>query len=318
MMTVADSSSNAEHRASITNIMKHPSFLTIGTVTSLLFSAVGLALLPTVGYAQAETRRTGKGFKGGPSEAVLEENLNRHRRWDAQCEEAHTLLNAGKATEAIALCNAVLQEAAAWKDYPFPPAQMGLADSYAAKGDTEQAIETYRLVLYPENHPNWGSNYEEDPAILMQFALLLHRTRHYEEAFMVYQRAIAHETDSLAPKISEGVVLNRQNMTTTQLPFGAHLMIAKKNAVSNPILAVAQAREAVRLRPEHPLGHYYLGVALHNQVYNPPTLPEQRQKIYDESQEELGKAAISGNPTILAEIKRIYPTALKTTAPPAP
>jgi tetratricopeptide (TPR) repeat protein len=65
-----------------------------------------------------------------------------------------------------------------------------LAEAYTAKGQADQAIGTYRTLLYHIPGQRWSSSNETSPAVLMPFALLLQQTGRTQEAIAAFQRGL--------------------------------------------------------------------------------------------------------------------------------
>ncbi len=149
----------------------------------------------------------------------------------------------------------------------------GLGKCSQTAGDQVKAVEYYRKAVYTGNTSDKGFR-ETNTTRLMEFALLLNRAGQSSEAVLVYNHA-AHALDYQDSQFNGGkpnlkVLLPELVMERT-LPEQVQYTPEHLHALADTALAHenhdakeerAQMQEAVKLFPDSPVTHYYLGDVL--------------------------------------------------------
>ena len=156
------------------------------------------------------------------------------------------------------------------------PALYGLAKYSQNDGETAKAIEYYRKAIYSTNPADKGFG-ETNTSRLMEFALLLNKTGQIDEALSVYNHAATaldyQDSDTrngephlkvLLPEIvRERVQADQVRYTPERLQASANTALAyEEMAFGSNKEALSHMQEAVKLYPDSPVTHYYLGEAL--------------------------------------------------------
>ena len=82
----------------------------------------------------------------------------------------------------------------AMKLWPFNPLPYpGLAEALKSEGKPEEAIHVYRALFYNSRS---ASTAAQDPLHLMNFALLLNETGHWQEAVSIYEKGLPDSADA--------------------------------------------------------------------------------------------------------------------------
>lgn len=202
--------------------------------------------------------------RGRPNPTMLEAGQN--------CQDAinqgEGLLKVGKVEEAIHSFQTAINY-----EHTDGLAYQRLAEAYTAAGQFDKAVDTYRKVMYNQLGPGVGNNQGAKVEVLMQFALLLQRTNHIEEAVTAYRRGayLLNYRDSenhegkpylkvMLPTFGSGGDIP---YTPQRLQALAHIAIAIETFSFGDKEALAHLREAVQLYPDAPVAHFYLGEQLH-------------------------------------------------------
>ncbi len=178
------------------------------------------------------------------------------------------LLKVGKVEEAIHSFQTAINY-----EHTDGLAYQRLAEAYTAAGQLDKAVDTYRKVMYNRLGPGVGNIQGSKVEVLMQFALLLQRTNHIEEAVTAYRRGayLLNYRDSenhegkpylkvMLPTFGSGGDIP---YTPQRLQALAHIAIAIETFSFGDKEALAHLREAARLYPDSPVAHFYLGEQLH-------------------------------------------------------
>ena len=180
------------------------------------------------------------------------------------------LLKAGKPKEAIT----ALQESLGYDRINGLAFQL-LAEAYTATGQLDKAVDTYRTVMYNRIAPGVGNNQCNNINVVMDFALVLLRTNNIEEAITWHN----HGADLMNPKgnntqgnpytkirfprFGKNADAGEIAYTPQRLQALAYVALAKAewNMGQEPA-ALGHFREAMRLYPESPVPHFFLGEVL--------------------------------------------------------
>lgn len=184
---------------------------------------------------------------------------------DRQCNEAvsrgEVLLKAGNLTAAISNFQEGLSYA---PDNGL--AHQRLAEAQVAAGKFEDAAVTYRTLLYKWPGKSWSNSQNGDPAVHMQFALVLLRLNQRDEALTVYQRGYQLLQSEEAPTVTTPTrgplppMIASTDFTAVQLEAAADTVTAihKYDWVSQD-LASADFQYALSLQPNLAVPYFYLG-----------------------------------------------------------
>ncbi len=154
------------------------------------------------------------------------------------------------------------QALAVWQDNSA--ALYGMGQCADAAGDTASAVRYYRTATYADNSPHSRDNTQtNDPARLMEFALLLSKDGQEQEALVVYRRAAGllnymdgkQHLDVLLPDFHPGGwAYTPQRMQAMAYVGHAH----EKEGFDNK-LAAAELEKAIALAPDSPVPYFYKG-----------------------------------------------------------
>lgn len=156
-------------------------------------------------------------------------------------------------------------------------ATYGIAECAGVAGDVRSEIKYFRTAIYAHNPSGFGTvlgdGFRENmPDKLMAYVLLLSRTGQDQEALFVYRRAadlLNYEQGRpvlkvLLPEVvAERTLPAQVRYTPERLQALAETAIAHEEmAFGSNKEALAYMQEAVKLYPDSPVTHYYLGEEL--------------------------------------------------------
>lgn len=140
----------------------------------------------------------------------------------------------------------------------------GMGQCADAAGDIAGAVKYYRTATYADNSPHSTDNTQtNDPARLMEFALLLSKAGQEQEALSVYRRAAnllnymdgKQHLEVLLPDFRPGGwAYTPQRMQAMAYVGHAH----EKEGFDNK-LAAAELEKAIALAPDSPVPYFYKG-----------------------------------------------------------
>lgn len=190
-----------------------------------------------------------------------------HRKALAAQAEGELLLKAGKPQEAIA----AFQESIGYDRINGLAFQL-LAESYAATGQLDKAVDTYRTVMYNWIAPGVGSSQGNEISVVMDFALLLLKTKNIEEAIVWYNHGADlmnpsglnaqgnPNTKVRFPRFGTNKQIGEISYTPQRLQALAYVALATTESNMNGQKAsTAHFQEAIRLYPESPIPYFFLG-----------------------------------------------------------
>ena len=184
-----------------------------------------------------------------------------------ECSDAivqgDTFLKAGKTEAALRSFRAAM-------DY-IPNDALALeriAETYAATGRVAEANQTYHKLFYESRWQSVGGT----PSVYLGYAIILAKTGNSIDAMKFYQEGAARvnymdgkpSLKVLLPELVEERILAEQvRYTPERLQALADTAIAHEElGFGSNKEAVAHMKEAVKLFPDSPVTHYYLGDAL--------------------------------------------------------
>ncbi|GAB4454823.1 MAG: hypothetical protein OHK0029_09970 [Armatimonadaceae bacterium] len=148
-----------------------------------------------------------------------------------------------------------------------PQSYMGLAKTYTALGQFDDAIAAYRLLLYKWEGKRFSS-YENSPHVLLPFALLLQKQGKWAEAVSVYNHTMPF-VDKEKPATYQGrgymfaVRVTQQFSPTVpenrRFEYAANVALAIGYYGGDNEKEIEQClNRAVELQPRSPEAHYYM------------------------------------------------------------
>jgi hypothetical protein len=147
----------------------------------------------------------------------------------------------------------------------------GMAKYIHLTGNTAKEIEYYRSAIYLDT-PKGKDIQESSPKRLMEFAILLAQSKQIDEGLFIYHYAAANlnyrdgkqNLKVLLPELVEERLLPEQvRYTPERLQALADTALAHEElGFGSDKEALAHMQEAVKLFPESPVTHFYLGEAL--------------------------------------------------------
>jgi tetratricopeptide (TPR) repeat protein len=191
----------------------------------------------------------------GPTEAEIEYN-------DAILQ-GNTFLKAGNTQAALRSFELAM-------DYlPSDPlALQKIAETYATTGRTVEAAKTYHRLFYDAKWQSVGAN----PTVYLGYAVILAKTGNPAEAMKFYQEGVRRVNHMggkqnlkvLLPELVEERLLSEQvRYTPERLQALADTALAHEElGFGSDKEAIAHMQEAVKLFPDSPVTHFYLGEAL--------------------------------------------------------
>jgi tetratricopeptide (TPR) repeat protein len=149
-----------------------------------------------------------------------------------------------------------------------PLALQKIAETYAATGRVAESAKTYHRLFHDAKWQSVGAN----PTVYLGYAVILAKTGNPAEAMKFYQegvRRVNHmdgkqNVKVLLPELVEERLLPEQvRYTPERLQALADTAIAHEElGFGSNKEAIAHMSEAVKLFPESPVTHFYLGEAL--------------------------------------------------------
>ena len=183
----------------------------------------------------------------------------------AEVKIADSLLKSGRLDEAALRYPALLKPENEGTN-GFSGALAGLAEIDTRQGKYDEALAFYRRLVYVQSGQQWITSRSNDLDIRMKFAILLHRTGHFEEALTNYNKGLEHvplrTLDTRMPLSISLLAVDDQTVKTNRLPYAAHVAIAAYRKDYDDAEAEAHLREAIRLRPNFAPTYYYLACLL--------------------------------------------------------
>ena len=147
----------------------------------------------------------------------------------------------------------------------------GMAECTHLTGNAAKEIGYYRAAIYLDT-PKGKDIQESSPKRLMEFVVLLTQTGQTDEALFIYHHAAAslnymdgkQNLKVLLPElVAERILAEQVRYTPERLQALAETAIAHEElGFGLNKEAVAHMQEAVKLFPDSPVTHYYLGDAL--------------------------------------------------------
>lgn len=271
-----------------------------------LISLSVLLPLPTI-YAQGQTASSipftnGLPLIGSPPRQPHRPNprlVEADNKSNAAVSRGEMFLNAGNIVGSIE----AFQEAL--KYVPTNGlAYQRLAEAYTAAGQLDMAVDAYRKVVYDQFGPGVGNGIGNNVPVFMQFALVLLRTNHDDEALAVYHRTahLLNYQDSenhngkpylsvLLPEFGDGP--DQVAYTPQRLAAMAHVAIGYETFGFEDKQPTEHLREAVRLYPDSPVAQFYLAEDLVG-----------RAGHAREAREAYHAAAQLGGPEVKAQVEK--------------
>ncbi len=140
-----------------------------------------------------------------------------------------------------------------------------LASALKQKGRIEEALDVYRRIVYKQPDQGWGSSAFDRPSVALRFALLLASVKQYDEAVSAYHLGLDRmhgKKLTEEPRLVTRFDARRLGITTFRANLHAALGMALAEDTGDWEGCAKESREALRLKPDLAIAHYYLGRSL--------------------------------------------------------
>jgi len=138
-------------------------------------------------------------------------------------------------------------------------ADQRLAEAYTAAGRLDEAMATYRTLLYFWPGKGWGNSQGGDPAVLMRFALVLLQTGRNMEALTAYQQGyhfLPKDAGPLPPLFTSPDFAPSQFTAAIYTALG---ITEHTGGAQNQTLASDYFHQSLNLQPDLAQPYFYLG-----------------------------------------------------------
>ncbi len=147
-------------------------------------------------------------------------------------------------------------------------AWLGLARIADKQGKTREALALYQSLLGP--HRNWVSAESNDVAVLTRYAELSEHFGKTEQAVQAYQKVLqVSARDGHVVGRDPNMPVGTNTTDPNEIRARAHILLGLAHQAHRegifiperemPDLALQAFQEAVRIKPDLPIAHYYLG-----------------------------------------------------------
>lgn len=141
-------------------------------------------------------------------------------------------------------------------------ADPGLAEALTAQGKQAEALQVYRALVY--QYPRSLSSAAQEEGTLLRIALLLNQTGQWQEAVIVYQKALPHIPDNKMALFNVPLDLRSPRPAVLNALIHAALGLdanwsANFHGEFDHAKAFQEYSKALQLQPDSPLTNYFYG-----------------------------------------------------------